>query len=83
MSLSSIRVAIRSVQVAKDRLAEEVAETFPVGADIHWERGGHRQYGTVLGHGRTGDVRVRNDHTKAEYWIGMYNVVGYVSAKAA
>jgi hypothetical protein len=83
MSISSIRVAIRSVQVAKRRLEDEVAETFPIGADISWERGGHRQHGTVLHHGHHGNVRVRNDRTKTEYWIGMYDVVGYVSAREA
>lgn len=78
MSLNDIRIAIRRVKHAKDQLSAVIEETFPIGSDIHWERGGRRQHGVVLAHGGTGQVRVENERTRKSYWIGMYNVVGYV-----
>lgn len=75
---AKVKAAIRKVRAAKRQLEKVVAETFPVGTTIHWEKGGHWQFGTVLHHGVSGNVRVENDRTGKTYWIGMYNVVGYV-----
>lgn len=82
MSISSIKEAIRKVQSAKDRLSAEVAKTFPVGSEIHWDKHGHRQHGTVRHHGNTGRVRIENERTGKSYWIGMFDVVGYVENRS-
>lgn len=82
MSVEGIKCAIRNVRLAKDRLNAEVARTFPVGAEIVFEKRGHRQTGTVLGHGsigRAGAVRVKNIYTDKSYWITMFDVVGYIA----
>lgn len=78
MSISEIKAAIRGVRKAKEKLGAIVARTFPGGADVHWDKGGHRQYGVVLHHGDTGRLRVENSATGKKYWIDMYSVVGYV-----
>jgi hypothetical protein len=78
MSISAIKQCIRDLHAAKEDLAAVVAETFPIGADISWDKSGHRQHGKVIFHGNTGSVRVENERTGKQYWIGMYDVVGYV-----
>lgn len=83
MNLENIKAAIRDVQSAKLKLLAEVKGTFPIGSDVSWDKHGHRQYGVVLDHGHAGRLRVENTFTGAKYWIGMYDVVGYVETKAA
>lgn len=79
-NISTIKQCIRNVRAAKEDLQTVVAEVFPIGADVHWEKGGHRQHGKVTLHGhRGGRIRVENERTQKEYWITMYDVVGYVS----
>ena len=79
MGIDRIRRAIAAVKVAKRALARTVEESFPVGAEIHWDRGGRRQHGVVLDHNGSGEVRVENERTKKVYWITMYDVTGYVA----
>lgn len=78
----NIRRAIRTVNAAKESLHTQVAEAFPIGSDVHWDRGGNLQYGKVVGHGspagRCGEIRVENARSGARYWIGMYSILGYV-----
>jgi len=78
MNVFAIKDAIRKVKAAKKKLSATVAKAFPVGSDIHWEKHGHRQHGTVLNHGETGRLRVQNAHTGKNYWIGMYDIFGYI-----
>ena len=78
MSISAIKQCIRDIRTAKSDLETVVAETFPIGAEINWRKGGHWQSGKVLHHGHSGHLRVENGHTRKQYWIAMYDVVGYV-----
>lgn len=81
LDLSTIKAAIKRVRAAKEDLSAEVANEFPLGGEVSWEKGGHVQCGIVLNHGgigRTGHLRVENERTGARYWITMYDVLGYV-----
>ena len=81
MELSAIKAAIRKVRAAKEDLNAEVAEEFPLGGEVSWEKHGHTQHGIVLNHGgigRAGRLRVENGRTSTRYWITMYDVLGYV-----
>lgn len=76
--LEEIRDAIRGVKKARAKLAAIVERKFPLGSDVHWDKRGHRQHGVVLNHSSHGHLRVENERTGKKYWIGMYDVVGYV-----
>ena len=76
--VAKIKSAIRGVHAAKEKLSAVVEDQFPLGADVHWEKGGHRQHGIVLAHGSSGRLRVENGRTYKNYWIGMFDVFGYV-----
>lgn len=75
MSLDSIDTAYRRVKQANERLALEVATSFPVGSRTTWEK----MTGAVCG-GEVIDVygerlKVRNSRTGKEYWIEAYHIL--------
>ena len=77
----NIKDAIRKAAAAKAHLRDEVAKTFPVGADVSWNKRGYRQHGSVTHHGgigRSGQLRVENNISGKCYWITMYDILGYV-----
>lgn len=77
MSIDSIKDAVRALRNAKNALAEELAETFPIGCQISWNKGGYRQFGTVICHHQTG-LFVQNGHTGKKYRITIYDILGYI-----
>lgn len=84
MTAGSIKQAIQQLHAAKRNLSAEVAATFPIGSDVSWNKGATKQHGTVLSHGgigRTGHLRVENCRTCNQYWIRMYDVLGYVETE--
>ena len=81
VNIAAIKQHIRAVKAEKEKLRAKIADEFPIGGEVHWDKYGHRQYGTVLAHGgigRTGGLRVQNERTGKSYWIDMYDVLGYV-----
>ena len=80
MNISAIKQRIRAVKAAEEDLSSEVANQFPIGVDVTWKKHGHWQHGPVLHLGNTGRLRVENAKSGKRYWIGMYDVVGYVES---
>lgn len=79
MSGESIKKAIRKVRAAKRALAREIAATHPVGSEVRYLLRGHDQTGRITNHSHTGlDLRVENVRTGKTYFIGMYDIYGYV-----
>lgn len=80
MSGESIKKAIRKVAAAKKALAREIAETHPVGSEVRYLKGAHDQIGRVTHISHTGlDLRVENTRTGKSYFIGMYDIYGFVN----
>lgn len=68
-------VAVHAAQRTADRV---LIEDYPVGAEIRWQMGADCTSpiytGTVLMHGYSDRVQVRNDRTQREYWIHAFKV---------
>lgn len=79
MSGESIKKAIRKVKAAKKALAREISATHPVGSEVRYLLRGYDQTGRVTHLSHTGlDLRVENVRTGKSYFIGMYDIYGYV-----
>ncbi len=69
MSKSPVETALEAIASAHLALAEAIKTEFPVGTNVYWCRGGHRQYGVVCAivpH----KVFVENIHTGRRYGLG-------------
>jgi hypothetical protein len=66
--------AMRRVYSAQAAVGEVLAQQWPVGCPITWERGGHLHTGIVRNLS-VEHVLVCNDKTEKTYWVSAYNVL--------
>ncbi len=77
-ALKEIARTRENVYKMKVRLAGQIADLFPVGSDITWQKGGNNLSGTVtalaLNRFDSG-IGVRSTLTEKTYWIDIYDVL--------
>lgn len=74
-SLIDIVQTKRNINEMEKQLANQIADLYPVGADIRWQKGRNNLSGTVKRHNRGTRIQVENSLTLRTYWIEIYDVL--------
>lgn len=74
-AILQLRAARDAVQRAEANLTATWRQMFPVGADVSWRRGGHRQFGVVEAHGYRDSLVARNRRTGKRVKISSYEIL--------
>ncbi len=69
-----LKALVDKVLEAETRRDETLKELFPVGSEINFAWGNRNYWGTVTHHGYGMRLKVRNDETSGERWIGFWNI---------
>lgn len=64
-----------SAAYAESNLRQALEDDYPVGGNVEWSRGGHRQFGRVLRHLTRGRVEVKNEKTGKTLCVDVYDIL--------